>query len=626
MGIVYRATQIALGRPVALKLINRELASDVLFRERFKREWLLAAAIDHPNVVPLYEAGEADGLLFLAMRYVEGVDLRGLLTREKLTPERAVAIIGQVGAALDAAHRRGLVHRDVKPANILIADEGGEEHAYLTDFGLTKRASSSSQLTKTGMFVGTLDYVAPEQIRGEASDGRADVYALGCVLYHALTGVLPFARPSDVATMHAHLNDPAPKVTEAIPGAPAGLDAVIARALAKDPAERYQTAGEMARSAREALAGAMPEGPRTPAGGTATEEPHRRRRVALGIALPMLLVAGLAAAALAAAGVIGGKGDDAGDQAQVAPPELQDAEAPPAATPTPEPKPAAQPRIAATIKVGRGPDGLAIDNGRIFVANSDDGTLSTIDSGADKAHPQTVPIGPNPDGVVAGKGVVWTTSTGDDQVHRLDAAGADPVPTTTLAVGDAPEGISLGKQLVWVTNTKDGTVNRIDRAQPDVVGTPIGVGTRPTGIFVGRRTVWVTLKGEDAVQRIDPSTATPVGTPIPVGESPHGVTEADDAVWVANSGDGTVTRIGRRSGKVEATVRVGADPHEVIVGHGFVWVTNTGDNTVSRIDPVSNKVVGSAIPVGRRPLGIDVGKNGVWVANHGDNSVTRIEL
>jgi serine/threonine-protein kinase len=618
MGIVYRATQIALGRPVALKLINRELASDVLFRERFKREWLLAAAIDHPNVVPLYEAGEADGLLFLAMRYVEGIDLRGLLVREKLTPERAVAIIAQIAAALDAAHRRGLVHRDVKPANILVAEEGGEEHAYLTDFGLTKRASSSSQLTKTGMFVGTLDYVAPEQIRGEASDGRADVYALGCVLYHALTGVLPFARPSDVATMHAHLNDPAPRVTEALPGAPAGLDVVIERALAKDPADRYATAGELAKEAREALAGAIPERPATAE--TAAPDPGRRRRVALGLALPTLLVAGLAAAALSAAGVLGG-GDDPAEQppqAQAAPPAA--AKAQPTATPEP-----IEPKVAATIEVGRGPDGLAVDGGRVFVTNADEGTLSTIESGADKAAGEKVDIGPNPDGVVAGKGVVWTTATGSDEVRRLDAAST-PVPTATLTVGDAPEGISLGKQLVWVTNAKDGTVNRIDRAFPDVTGTPIGVGAQPTGIFVGRAAVWVTLKGDDAVQRIDPSTATPIGTPIPVGDEPHGVVESGRNVWVANAGAGTVTRLDRRSGKVLGETRVGADPHELVVAFGFLWVTNTGDNTVSRIDTKTGKVVGSAIPVGQRPLGIDAGKEAIWVANHGDDTVTRIEL
>ena len=188
MGIVYRATQVALGRPVALKLIAADFAGDRSFRERFKREWETAASIDHPNVIPVYEAGEAEEHLFIAMRYVEGLDLANLLAREpEFAPERAVRIIAQVASALDAAHARGLVHRDVKPANVLI---GAEEHVYLTDFGLTKHASQDA-LTKTGLFVGSVDYAAPEQIRGEAMDARTDVYSLGCVLYQALTKRLP---------------------------------------------------------------------------------------------------------------------------------------------------------------------------------------------------------------------------------------------------------------------------------------------------------------------------------------------------------------------------------------------------------------------------------------------------
>ncbi len=184
MGIVYRATQVALGRPVALKLIAANFAGDRSFRERFKREWETAASIDHPNVIPVYEAGEAEEHLFIAMRYVEGLDLANLIAREpEFDPERAVRIVAQVASALDAAHARGLVHRDVKPANVLI---GAEEHVYLTDFGLTKHASQDA-LTKTGLFVGSVDYAAPEQIRGEAMDARTDVYSLGCVLYQTLT-------------------------------------------------------------------------------------------------------------------------------------------------------------------------------------------------------------------------------------------------------------------------------------------------------------------------------------------------------------------------------------------------------------------------------------------------------
>jgi len=607
MGIVYRATQLALGRPVALKLIASELAADASFRDRFKRESQLAALIDHPGILPVYEAGEADGLLFTAMRFVDGPDLQQLLTRERLEPARAVAIVSQIAAALDAAHRRSLVHRDVKPANILLADEGGEEHAYLTDFGLSKRTGTTSALTQDGSFVGTLDYVAPEQIRGERYDGRADVYALGCVLYHALTGVVPFDRDSAVATMQAHLNDPPPRLTAAAPGVPAGIDAVIERALAKDPADRFATAGELAVAARDALDGsAVAAGP---------SPWPRRGRIALGVVLPTLLVAGLVLAGLSATG---GLERGAGERDAATP---TPAPSTPTATPTAEP---ARPAIVATISVGRGPDGLAVAGDQVFVANADDGTLSRIDSNTDRVDGPPIAIGSNPDGVAASKGVVWTASVGDDQVQRIEAQ-PDPVPTAKIDVGGAPQGISLGKQLAWVANADDGTVTRIDRASPTVLGAPIGVGTTPTGIFVGRNAVWVTNKGDNSVQRIDPSTAALLGAPIPVGDEPHGVVEAGDAVWVANTRDGTVTRIDRRTATVAGQpIRVGRGPRELAVGLGFVWVANTRDNSVSRIDPSTNKVVGSPIPVGRRPLGIDVGAGHVWVANHADGTVTKI--
>jgi DNA-binding beta-propeller fold protein YncE len=633
MGTVYLATQVALGRPVALKLIAPEHGSDPVFRERFARESRLAALIDHPNVVPVYEAGETDGLLYIAMRFVPGTDLRALIARERLEPARAVAIIGQVAAALDAAHRRGLVHRDVKPANVLITTEGGTEHVYLTDFGLTRRTAAHSALTETGMFVGTLDYVPPEQIRGEATDARADVYALGCVLYHALTGTVPFDRDSDVATIQAHLNDPPPRMS----GAAASLDAVVARALAKDPAERFPSAGELARAAREAVHGAgSPPAPsiaapappsRAPAPASAPLVPAsappspwpRRRLIALGAALPTVLVAGIAAAALSTAGVL--PGDDEPTNRVAAVPVIS-ATPEPTATPTPEPP--AQPAVAATIPVGRGPDGLVVDRGRVFVANADDGTLTRIDAGSNRVDGEPVQVGANPDGVVAAKGAVWVTLTDEDQVQRLEAL-PDPVPSARIGVGDVPQGISLGKQLVWVANSGTGTVNRIDRASPALVGGPIGVGKQPTGIFVGRRTVWVTNRGDDTVQRIDPSTAQPVGDPIPVGDAPHGVVETRDDVWVANSGDGTVTRLDRVTGEVVGEpIRVGREPRELTAGLGFVWVANSGAGSVSRIDLATGRVAGSPIAVGRRPLGIDVGAGSVWVANGRDDTVTRI--
>jgi len=244
MGIVYRATQLSLGRPVAVKLIASDRAGDPGFRERFERESRVAAAIDHPNVIPVYAAGEEGGHLYLVMRYVKGIDLQGLLARERrLPPDRVAAIACQVGAALDAAHAAGLVHRDVKPANVLL----NGEHAYLADFGLSQLVGTDTRLTSTGQWIGTVDFMAPEQFSGAVVDARADVYALGCVLHNALTGEIPYPRGTVPATMLAHLHDPPPRPTAVVEGLPAGFDRVIARALDKDPERRYPSAGDLGR-------------------------------------------------------------------------------------------------------------------------------------------------------------------------------------------------------------------------------------------------------------------------------------------------------------------------------------------------------------------------------------------
>jgi Protein kinase domain len=267
MGIVYRATQLSLGRPVAVKLIAPDRAGDPGFRERFERESRVAAAIDHPNVIPVYAAGEESGHLYLVMRYVKGIDLQGLLAREHRLPAARVAAIGvQVGAALDAAHAVGLVHRDVKPANVLLSGE----HAYLADFGLSQVMGSDTRLTSTGQWIGTVDFMAPEQFSGGEVDARADVYALGCVLYDALTGEVPYPRGTVPATMLAHMHDDPPRPTEVVDDLPSGFDRVIDRALAKDPERRYPSAGDLGRAALAAAEGRpVTESERTVARGAA---------------------------------------------------------------------------------------------------------------------------------------------------------------------------------------------------------------------------------------------------------------------------------------------------------------------------------------------------------------------
>ena len=254
MGMVFKARHVTLGREVALKVIAPELAADKEFRIRFQREYEAEVSIRHPNVVRVYGAGAKDGRLYVTMQYVEGSDLARLLAGgRRLAPALAASLTSQVGDALDAAHARGIVHRDVKPANVLIEGEGAAMHCVLTDFGLMKNVNNSAApLTAAGSFLGSCDYAAPEQLLGERIDPRVDVYALGCMLYQALTGQVPFPRSVPAATMLAHMDEPPPAVTATVPEAPAALDDIVRTAMAKHPAERYQSAGELGRAALRA--------------------------------------------------------------------------------------------------------------------------------------------------------------------------------------------------------------------------------------------------------------------------------------------------------------------------------------------------------------------------------------
>src|SRR5947209_14456508 len=275
--VVYRAEHVRLGRSAALKLLTPALG-EADFRERFLRESRLAASLDHPSIVPVYDAGEADDVLYIAMQHIAGSDLKALLVAEgRLPVRRALRIVSQVASALDAAHARGLVHRDVKPANILV---GANDRAFLSDFGVVKELASAGR-TRTGGFVGTIDYCAPEQIEGRDVDQRADVYALACVFYECVVGTSPFRRSSDVATLNAHLHAPPPRLSKAAPDLPPALEPVLAKALAKSPLDRYASCGEFVAAVRRAAA----------------PEP-KVLRGRLTLSLGLLLLAGLAGAAL----------------------------------------------------------------------------------------------------------------------------------------------------------------------------------------------------------------------------------------------------------------------------------------------------------------------------------------
>jgi non-specific serine/threonine protein kinase len=256
MGAVFLATHQRLGRQDALKVLVPELAEDEVFRQRFIRESQLAASLDHPNIIPIYNADEAGGVLFIAMRYIEGSDLRAVLrTTGSLPPQRTAQIVEEVAGALDTAHAAGLVHRDVKPANILIQEPGGK--VFLSDFGVAKRTSAAG-LTKTGSLIGSVDYCPPEQIRGRSLDGRADVYSLGCVAFHCLVGQPPFPKETEVGVIQAHLAEPVPALSTVRPGLPPALDGVLATAMAKQREVRYESAGALAAAFRVAIGSGAP--------------------------------------------------------------------------------------------------------------------------------------------------------------------------------------------------------------------------------------------------------------------------------------------------------------------------------------------------------------------------------
>jgi serine/threonine protein kinase len=252
MAVVYRATQLSLSRVVALKVLSPVLSADLGFRTRFEREGQLQAVLDHDHIVPVYEAGQTEHGLFLAMRLIEGSTLKELILTHQLDPRRSIRLLAQVATALDAAHAQGLIHRDVKPQNVLV---GRGDHAYLADFGLIK-AADEVNLTGTGQFIGTIDYVAPEQIQGERPTNTSDCYALTGVLYECLTGEVPFPKPNEAATLHAHLIHPPPKATERRPDLPAAIDDVIARGMAKANDARPSSASELIADAARALASA----------------------------------------------------------------------------------------------------------------------------------------------------------------------------------------------------------------------------------------------------------------------------------------------------------------------------------------------------------------------------------
>jgi YVTN family beta-propeller protein len=589
MGVVYKAYDPRLKRYVVLKLVAPEFSEDERFRERFLRESELAAALEHPSVIPIHDAREIEGRLVIAMRLVEGTDLKQLLQKERLLePKRAVAICAQVAAALDAAHARGLVHRDVKPSNVLLDEQ---EHVYLADFGLSRRLADLGVPAGQELSLGTPAYASPEQVGGGEVDGRADLYSLGCVLYECLTGEVPFARGSELAVLWAHAQEEPPKASERNSDLPEAIDAVLAKAMTKDPEARHASCQEFAEAAREAL-------------GLRDVIFVRDRKPFLLAAAGLVLAV---AAGIAAFFLSQGGGGPA--KPSTKPTLALEADALQRIDPKTN-------KLVATLRLGSDPTGVALGEGAVWTIHLDDNRISKINPRSSEVV-ATSSV-PGPKAVAAGAGSVWVVNGDAGTVTQLDERSA--AQTHVVEVPGSTELVAFGAGAVWAASPLTGTMTQINPRSSSVSRSTHVPARRGTlkAVAVGEGAVWISsndiFADQYGVFRVDP-TSGKVVTRIGLRLGALGVAAGEGAVWVANSLGNTVSQIEPSTNRVVRTIRVGKDPIAVATREGAVWVTNYGDGTVSRIDPKRGRVVATT-RVGPNPDHVAAGEGGVWITVH----------
>ncbi len=635
MGVVYQATQLALDRTIALKVIAAGLLDDQTVRNRFVRESKVAASIDHPNVIPIYYAGEEHGIAFIAMRYVPGDDVRSLVRRVgPLPPERAADITAQIGSALDAAHTAGLVHRDIKPANVLLT---AEDHVYLTDFGLTKHALSVAGTTKPGHWVGTLDYVAPEQIRGERIDARADVYASGCLLFYMLTGSVPFAREGDEARLWAHLSEPPPKPTERVDGLAPAFDDVIERALAKNPDERYPSAGDLGRAAMAAATGRTPqERERLVAKGAAApvesetvtaavkplttikpqdqseaetlhqppEKPGRRRQYAV------LAAALLAAVAVGVGGAVAlGLGDEETPPSE--PTAIKDVETP---------------AVVSELTIGDRPNVVRIFGDNVFVGSYSEDRMRIVSmkSGEILSHAPKVGIGVK-DGAF-GFGSFWVAVVEANRLVRLDPrTGRRQGKPITLS---QPSAVAISEDAVWVVLTPgEGAPDTLVKLDPRT-GKTLASVQYPSGIWSLAATpdgLWVSARRRARIQRVDLATGREIDATRVGSNDSEDLVYHDGALWAATPEDNTVYKIDLKTlDKIPVTV--GGRPRQLAIGGGRVYVTNYNTSDLYTIDEESTRVIGEPLdlPVSPFSIGVQPDDRALWISSLAHNKLSKV--
>jgi streptogramin lyase/tRNA A-37 threonylcarbamoyl transferase component Bud32 len=606
MGVVYRAYDRRLKRKVALKLVAPELAADERFRERFLRESELAISLEHPSVVPIHDAGEVDGQLYLAMRYVEGSDLGTLLESDgALAPSRAISICAQVAEALDAAHARGLVHRDVKPSNVLLDTS---EHAYLADFGLSRRLADEGVSFVDARSLGTPAYVAPEQIEGARIDGRADVYSLGCLLFECLTGEPPFTDGSRLAVVWAHLEEEVPSASERNAALPEAIDPVLRKAMAKNPQERFASCSELVSAAGDAL------GLREVAG-------VRGRR-------PLLLAgAGVLVAVVAVAAFVASRGDG-------------DPRGPGLAVGTDtvvriDPK---TNRLAGVTDVRGDPSAVTVSRRSVWAYSGKDHTVTELDPATGAARRttaiSTVPALPgNSEGpvIAADADAAWVV--GHDFWDRAKPCEGGGVLTRVRAgVGgtreyrlkEKPLAVAVADGAVWVVATcVVGTmVLRLDaRTGRLLEKVPLPGEVSAGGIAVGEGAVWLLDPGKALLLRIDPHLAAVTAT-LDLGTSALPPVVGLGSVWVFVSNEGgKLFRVNPRT--LRATEAISSVPERAgtfVVADGSLWWNDIGGGSVIRLDPTTGRILSTirVTPPGQEGVGlvstaIAAGAGRIWV-------------
>ena len=568
MAAVYLAEDGRLKRKVALKVLSPELAADEAFRRRFVDESERLASVDHPNIIPVYEAGQDDGHLFIAMRYVDSTDLKELIASEgHLAPERAVSIVTQVAGALDAAHAKGLVHRDVKPANVLVAVGSGgvgSDHAYLSDFGLTKRTQETSGLTKTGFFMGSIDYVAPEQISGKGVDGRTDQYALACVLFQCLTGRTPYPRDDDAAVLFSHLSEPPPPVTGADPDLPPAIDAVLAKGMAKEQDDRYGSCLEFAHAARAALL--QPSG-ETPVASPATPSAPSRTVVAA----PELLA---------------------------------------------EPPPRRRGRRVARVVGGVGGG----DDGRTTLVSLDANDGSTVSTLHDEAFSEHLW------GILSIEdGDLWQ-ATEDSLVRRDDQTGEI---LDTLPIEGPWDAMTGGFGYLWIAHPSAPGETEIERMSPlSGNSKTIKLDGDTVDLRAGNGSIW-SLTHDGTLTDIDPVSMKVVDTYDTGAVTPGVAVPLAGFVWICECESGRVAQFDPRTGEIVKELDL--PEHGFVIGvdttdpeNERVWLLDPEANTLTPIDPATGEA-GRSVGVGGAAItDAKVVGDSLWVASQ--TEVTRIEL